>query len=139
MFDKIKKIFNKNKELMKFKINLNEFKDNKDIICYEGLYKALGIVEAIDKIRSENKLGKYHYKNVRANKKTCEKIEELLKYNLLNTKNKFKKMYKEKYLLSMFSMDCLMWAPFLQDDIEDNEIVVILPENKDFINVEQGV
>ena len=139
MFDKIKKIFSKNKDLVEFDIDFNKFKDNKDIVCYDELYKALEIMKTVDKIRSENNLGKYHYKNIRTNKKTCEKIEELLKYNLLNTKNKFKKRYKEKYLLSMFSMDCLMWSPFIQDDIKDDKIVIILPENKDFTEVEKGM
>ena len=72
MFDKIKKIFSKNKDLVEFDIDFNKFKDNKDIVCYDELYKDLDIMKTVDKIRSDNNLGKYHYKNIRTNKKTCE-------------------------------------------------------------------
>lgn len=102
---------------------------NKKLLCYGDLFHKLNIFG--------NEVKKYHYKNIRCNKKTLDKIENFLRYNLLHTKNKYSKIYTEKKLASMFSFDCLIYAPFIDDSIKDDIIIKLLDNDKDFTNLNE--
>jgi hypothetical protein len=44
-------------------------------------------------------------------------------------------MYKEQKLHSIASFNHLMWSPFTDNTIADDEIVVLKPNHKDFTQV----
>lgn len=137
MFKKIKNFFNKRKieNYRIYTINYDNMKNDKTILTFQDFYIKTGVMLSIEKIVETSQYHKYHYKNLRANKNTCLKIRELLKHNLLNTKNKYKRMYKEKYLLNMLAVDDLYWGPYVDDSINDDKIIVLLPTHKDFVIV----
>lgn len=118
--------------------NLTTLYNDKKVLCWEDLYKAIGIMDAVKEI-NDKETGRYHYKNIRANEKTINKLDEFLLDNLVNTKNRFSKMYKEKYLRSKHAMDSLCWAPFSDNNIQDDVIVMLLPNNKNFTTQIEGM
>lgn len=133
MFFNIKNLFKK--KYVYFNIDSNVFTSDKIPVCYNDFYVKTGVSIKIDEIRTKNINGKYHYKNIRANKKTIEKIENSLRSNLINTKNKWSKVYKKDKLSSMASWDFLMFAPFVDDSVPDDKIMVLEPAHKEFIEV----
>lgn len=137
MFEKIKSLFKKKNYFVDIKFDSEKYIKDKNVVCYSDFYTITGILDIIKQQNVENNLGQYHYKNIQANKKTCEAIYNLLKYNLKNTKNKFKRMYKDEYLDKQIAMDNLMWAPFINDRVEDNVIKVLLPNHSEFMKVEE--
>ena len=122
------------KKTLSFKIT-NEVMKNKRILFYEDLFKVLGMTAAIEELRAENENKKYHYKNIRANNCTIQNLNGFLTNNLVYTKNKWSKMYKEQKLHSIASFNHLMWSPFTDNTIADDEIVVLKPNHKDFTQV----
>lgn len=116
-------------------LNFDELIKNKNLLCYEDFYKETGIMNIVKDI--SNREGKYHYQNIQANELTIKKIDDILRNNLINTKNKFSKMYKEKYLETVSAMDRLMWSPKIVNQIDENIIKIILPNNKDFAEVKE--
>ena len=69
--------------------------------------------------------------------KTYDKIMQTLKYNVVKTKNKYSKMYKEQKLHSMVAFDSLMFGPSIREDIKDDYIKIILPGDKNYKNVKK--
>jgi len=138
MFESFKNFFKKKKDYIVFNIDFDKYTNNNKVLCYEDFYKVTGILETIEEIRKANNQGKYHYKNVQANSETYKKIEEVLKYNLIKTKNKFSKFYKETYLTKKFAWDCLMWSPYTNEKLQYGEIKILLPNNKEFVKVKEG-
>ena len=102
---------------------------DKKILCYGDLYNKLNV------FNSEVK--KYHYKNIRCNVYTLKKIENLLKNNLLNTKNKYSRMYKEPKLLSILAFDNLMYAPFVDESVPNDCIIKLLDGHKKYIPIDE--
>ena len=82
-------------------------------------------------------IDKYHVDNIRCNSKTYDKIMQTLKYNVVKTKNKYSKMYKEQKLHSMVAFDSLMFGPSIREDIKDDYIKIILPGDKNYKNVKK--
>ena len=109
--------------------------DDKKIICYYDLYTKIGIAVDIEEMIKQNEFRKYHYQNIQANYKTIRKLDELIRFNLVNSKNKYTRMYNKQYLASMAAMDGLQWSPKVNNSLEDDVIRVILPNNKEFVNV----
>ncbi len=122
------------KKTVSFKIT-DEVMKNKRILFYEDLFKVLGITTVLEELRAENENKKYDYKNVRANNCTIQKINAFLTNNLVYTKNKWSKMYKEQKLHVIASFNQLMWSPFTDNTIADDEIVVLKPKHKNFTQV----
>lgn len=122
------------KKTLSFKIT-DEVMKNKRILFYEDLFKVLGMTAAIEELRAENENKKYDYKNIRANNCTIQKINAFLTNNLVYTKNKWSKMYKEQKLHVIASFNQLMWSPFTDNTIADDEIVVLKPNHKNFTRV----
>lgn len=122
------------KKTLSFKIT-DEVMKNKRILFYEDLFKVLGMTAALEELRAENENKKYNYKNVRANNCTIQKINAFLTNNLVYTKNKWSKMYKEQKLHVIASFNQLMWSPFTDNTIADDEIVVLKPNHKNFTQV----
>ena len=111
-------------------IAINPTDIGKKILCYADLYTSLGIIKAIQDTYKGDK--KYHYANLRASKHTIKKIEEVFKHNILNTNNKFKRLYKEDKLISMHLFDCMLWSPYEDCTCADNTIVLLLPNHPEF-------
>lgn len=109
--------------------------DDKKIICYYDLYTKMGIIVDIKEMIKQNKFRKYHYQNIQANYKTIRKLDELILFNLINRKNKYTRMYNKQCLANMAAMDGLQWSPKVNNSLKDDTIRVILPNNKEFINV----
>ena len=59
----------------------------------------------------------------------------MIRFNFVNSKNKYTRMYNKQYLASMAAMDGLQWSPKVNNSLEDDVIRVILPNNKEFVNV----
>lgn len=118
----------------RFVYKLGNLLDNPDktLVCYSDLYKKLGLFSKLEELKVSNNESKYHYKNVRANEKTITKIGLALKDNLINTKNKWSRIYKKTKLGSMAAWDSLMFAPFSDEKIKDDTIVILAPTDKDY-------
>jgi len=136
MFNFLKKLFMKKEKI--YTLSNNIF-DNKNILCYEDLYKATNIMEDIKIMLKQNKFNKYHYQNIQANSNTIMKCNKLIHFNLIKTKNKYSRNYTEHYLKNMAAMDSLLWAPKTNNKLKDNCILVLLPNHKNFINVTKGM
>ena len=132
MFNFIKNFFKKTTNI--YNINDKTYK-NKKILCYYDLYKNVGIMNDIEKMIEKNEFKKYHYANIQANYNTILKLDSLIRDNLKKTKNKWSRMYKTNILESMAAMDALQWAPKINNDLENDQVLIILPNNKNFINV----
>lgn len=127
------------KKFMKKDINLytvqNTIYKDKKILCYSDLYTKVGIMNDIESMIKENKFKKYHYSNIQASYKTIIKLDSLIRNNLKTTKNKWSRIYTTNILETMAAMDTLQWAPKINEELKEDEILVILPNNKKFINV----
>lgn len=132
IFNLLKSYFSKNEKIYKLS---KEIFDDKKIICYYELYEKLGIMKNIEEMIQQNEFKKYHYKNIQANYKTIVKLDEFIRFNLVNRKNKYTRKYTKQCLANMAAMDGLQWAPKINNDLQDNIIRVILPNNKEFVNV----
>ena len=124
----------KNKKHVFIRIDENLYK-NKEIMCYIDLYNLFGVMSYIEDMVEKSEFKKFHNKNIRANSITIKKFDDFIRNNLIHTKNKYSKIYKEKYLLSMAAIDALQWAPFIDNSLENDIIKIILPESKDFVKV----
>lgn len=133
MFNWLKNLF-KEKNCIFISIT-PEILNNKRNICYGELFKNTEIKKYIDILINSSEIKKYHYKNIQANEQTILNLEKVMKKHLLTTKNKWSKLYKTKKLESIFSFDCLMYAPYKNDNIPNNKIKILLPGHKDFIYI----
>lgn len=106
--------------------------NNKKLYSWEDIFKETGLFETIKNLNEGN--SKYHYRNIRANEKTINKLDDMLLKNLIETKNKFSKVYTKEYLRKKHSMDSLCFAPSIDETIKDDIIILLLPNNKDFTN-----
>lgn len=134
MFSFIKFLFKKTTKSIKLS---NIIYNDKKIYCFGELYEKLGLDTYIEEMKKSNEFNKYHVDNIRCNSKTYTKIIQMLKYNLIKTKNKYSKMYKEPKLNTMVAFDALAFGPSIKEDIENDCIKVILPGNKDYKNVKK--
>lgn len=125
--DKTKKIINIPEEIYK----------NKKIYSHEDFYKELGLLTYFEEMRKQSKFDRFHIYNVRANYDTCMRIYNFIQDNLLHTKNKYSKMYKEKPLKMIAAQDFLIWSPKTTDTLKDNIIQVILPGDKEYTEVQK--
>lgn len=132
MFDFIRKFMKKDYKIYRLTDIILE---DKKIICYYDLYTKMGIMVDIEEMIKQNKFKKYHYQNIQANYKTIRKLDELIHFNLVNRKNKYARIYNKQCLANMAAMDGLQWSPKVNNSLEDDTIRVILPNNKEFINV----
>lgn len=134
MFKKVLQYFKRKKTFMDFKVTDSIFL-KKTVNCYGELYKELGIEDYIkDKIVTNQK---YHYKNIRANSYTIKFIEDNLKHNLITKKNKWAKFLKKEKLDSMFAFDALMFSPYIDETIPNTIIRIILPSNKEYVEIKE--
>jgi hypothetical protein len=108
---------------------------NEPSIYFWDLYQKAGINTYIEQMTKLNEFGKYHYSNIQANYDTCIKLDKFVTNNLVNTKNRYSRMYTEKVLKNMAAMDSLQWSPKMQDDLPDDVIRIILPGNKKYVEV----
>lgn len=132
MFNFIKRFFTKDHKIYKL---TNMILKDKKTFCYHDLYAKIGIMQDIEEMIKQNEFKKYHYQNIQANYNTIRKMDELIRFNLCNRKNKYTRIYNKQRLANMAAMDGLQWAPKTNNDLEDDQILVILPNNKDFVNV----
>ena len=132
MFNFIKRFFTKDHKI--YKLTNTMLKDKKTF-CYHDLYARIGIMKDIEEMIKQNEFKKYHYQNIQANYNTIRKMDELIRFNLCNRKNKYTRIYNKQHLANMAAMDGLQWAPKTNNDLEDDQILVILPNNKNFVNV----
>lgn len=132
MFNWLKLLFKKDEKLYAI---TKTILDDKKIICYYDLYTKMGIIVDIKEMIKQNKFRKYHYQNIQANYKTIRKLDELICFNLVNRRNKYTRIYNKQCLANMAAMDGLQWSPKVNNSLEDDTIRVILPNNKEFINV----
>lgn len=133
----LEKLFKRKKDYFVYELENLLDKPDKTLVCYADLYKKLGIFLKLEELKVVSHESKYHYKNVRANEKTITKIEAALKNNLIKTKNKWSKVYKETKLTSMAAWDSLMFAPFCDNKIKDDVIVVLDPTNKEYTKLSE--
>lgn len=110
------------------------FKDRK-ILSYEDFYKKSGVLEYTEKMRKENKYNTYHVDNVRANNKTQQRILTFITDNVVNTKNKYSKIYTEKKLRVNISFESLVFSPSTDESVKDNYIKILKPFNKQYKQV----
>ena len=110
------------------------FKDKK-ILSYEDFYKKSGVLEYTEKMRKENKYNTYHVDNVRANNKTQQRILAFITDNVVNTKNKYSKIYTEKKLRTNISFESLIFSPSTDESVKDNYIKILKPFNKQYKQV----
>ncbi len=110
------------------------FKDRK-ILSYEDFYKKSGVLEYTEKMRKENKYNTYHVDNVRANNKTQQRILAFITDNVVNTKNKYSKIYTEKKLRTNISFESLIFSPSTDESVKDNYIKILKPFNKQYKQV----
>lgn len=132
MFNWLKLLFKRNEKLY---IITKTILNDKKIICYYDLYTKIGIIIDIEEMIKQNKFRKYHYQNIQANYKTIRKLDELIRFNLVNRRNKYTRIYNKQCLANMAAMDGLQWSPKVNNSLKDDTIRVILPNNKEFINV----
>ena len=125
MLNSLKKLFKNNTKLIKISDSIYS---DKKIYCFAELY---------EQMKKSNEFDKYHVDNIRCNSKTYDKIMQTLKYNVVKTKNKYSKMYKEQKLHSMVAFDSLMFGPSIREDIKDDYIKIILPGDKNYKNVKK--
>lgn len=109
--------------------------ENKKIFSHEEFYNSLGLIEYFNKMSEQNEFKKFHIYNVRANYKTQMKIYDFLKNNLIKTKNKYSRAYKEKALQMIAANDFLIWSPKTDENLKDNVIKIILPGHDDYTEV----
>lgn len=102
---------------------------NRKAVSYGDIFIKSGLHEYI---LNNYPGGKYHYKNIRANSSTINLLDTALETNLIKTKNKYSKFYKEKALKYMAAFDRLMYAPFVDETIPDNTLRMLLPNHKEF-------
>lgn len=134
MLDSLKKLFKNNTKLIKISDSIYS---DKKIYCFAELYEKLGLDKYIEQMKKSNEFDNYHVDNIRCNSKTYDKIMQTLKYNVVKTKNKYSKMYKEQKLHSMVAFDSLMFGPSIREDIKDDYIKIILPGDKNYKNVKK--
>lgn len=134
MLDSLKKLFKNNTKLIKISDSIYS---DKKIYCFAELYEKLGLNKYIEQMKKSNEFDKYHVDNIRCNSKTYAKIMQTLKYNIVKTKNKYSKMYKEPKLHSMVAFDSLMFGPSIREDVKDDYIKIILPGDKNYKNVKK--
>lgn len=113
----------------------DEVFDNKKIYCFEEFYEALGLTPYIQKMQEANNNIQYDVRNIQCNSQTHYIICQFLKYNLLKTKNKYKRMYSDKALNSSLAFDSLAYSPKINENVTTNQIRVILPGNKEYKKV----
>lgn len=106
---------------------------NKKLLCLEDVYTELGMLPDLNTVAGLSSTEKFDYHNIRANKDTQDKIYDAIKYNLIKTKNKYSRAYKEKYLESMCAMNFLCFSPFTDNTIPNEIIRLYTVENPDFI------
>ena len=102
---------------------------NRKAVSYGDIFVKSGLYEYI---LSNYPDGKYHYKNIRANSSMVNLLDTTLETNLIKTKNKYSKFYKEKALKYMAAFDRLMYAPFIDETVPDNTLRMLLPNHKEF-------
>ena len=129
-----KKFFVKKDTFKEIKIKNTVFNSNK-ICTFNDLFCALGADIEIKKLRAISKTDTYNIANLRVNQKTFDKIDSFILNNLLSKKNKYAKMYKEKYLRTQHSFDSLAFAPTIDDSVKDNVLYIIKPGNPKYKNV----
>lgn len=127
-------IFKKKDKTYK-EFNVKKLYNNNKLYSWEDIFKETNILETIKNLNTSN--SKYHYNNIRANEKTINKLDDMLLNNLIETKNEYSKVYTKEYLRKKHSMDSLCFAPSIDETIGDNIIKLLLPNNKDFINVDK--
>lgn len=117
-------------------INISEaIYSDKHIYCFGDLYEKLGINKFIEEMKAKNTFNKYHIDNIRCNSITYNKLMEMFKYNLIKTKNKYSKTYKEPKLRTMIAFDSLAFGPAIREEVKTNYIKVILPGDKEYRTV----
>lgn len=130
MLKNIFSLFKRNKFFVKISLS-KELYANKTLCTFSDLYEASGVVVYITEM-SKNQEGKYHVDNIRVNKKTYEKIKEILHTNILSKKNKWAKMYRSKKLETEHSFDCLLFAPKIDESVPNDVIYIYLPGHKEY-------
>ena len=125
------KIFKKKNTFKEIKIKDIIFNNTK-LCTFNDLFCALGADLEIKKLKDISKTDTYHIDNLRVNQKTFDKIDNMLLKNLLSKKNKYARVYKEKYLRTQHSFDSLMFAPHIDNSIKDNVLYIIKPGNSEF-------
>lgn len=134
MLDFLRKIFKTNTKILKIS---DIIYSDKKIYCFGDLYQKLGLDQYIEQMKKSNEFNNYHVDNIRCNSKTYTKIMQMLKHNLIKTKNKYSRMYKEPKLHSMIAFDSLAFGPSIKEDVEDNCIKIILPGDKNYRNIKK--
>lgn len=99
--------------------------DTKGIFCFGDLYLNLGIEEL-----SETRGGFLRsVEQIRANKKTIERLHDIFVDNIKVSKDKRVKSYRKEYRGHLVAWDLVMWAPTTDETIPDMQIG--LDEDKD--------
>ena len=135
MFELIKKLFKPKPTFIILNIDYKPLKRNKNILTYESFYEAVGVWPYLMEMVEKSEFKKFHYKNIQANTNTYKKIQEMLRDNLLHTRNKYSKHYKEKYILNMQAMDSLQWSPYTNNNLKDDEIKILFDNNEEYVQV----
>lgn len=100
-------------------------KDLVDTICFGDLYIKLGIEEL-----SVKKGGFiFSVEQIKANKKTIERLHDVFIENVKTSNDKRVKHFKKDYRVNVVAWDFVMWAPTTDETIPDMHIG--LDENKD--------
>lgn len=128
---KLLKFFKKNNTLKEIKIKDIVFNNTK-LCTFNDLFCALGADLEIKKLKEISKADTYHMDNLRMNQKTFDKIDNLLLTNLLSKKNKYARTYREKYLRTQHSFDSLIFAPRIDNSIQDDVLCIIKPGNSKY-------
>lgn len=134
-YNKRRRVMCNNKDTKYIDLDFLSLHLNKKMLCYGDFYKECGVADVLKSLTNESKSFKYHYANIQANTETLEKIEKILLDNLLHTKNKYSRAFKEQYLKTMAAMDNLCYSPKSNDNLEDDVIMVLLPNNPHYIKI----
>ena len=96
------------------------------LICFEDLYKVLGMYD-------------YFYKNggfvksveqIKANEKTLDNIHKAFQENIVKSKDPRIKEYRKKQRLSMESWDFLCYSPMIDNTVPDMTIKLVDTNDK---------
>lgn len=129
IFKKLKK-----KDILEVQIP-ESFLNSKTVICYDDFYNACDLLPVIKQLNEASEANTFDIQNIRCNSKTNDLVYDLLKANIKKSKDKRVKMYTENYRLRILSMDMLNWGPSNDDEVPDNIVRIILPNNPNFKKV----
>ena len=96
------------------------------LICFEDLYKVLGMYDYFSKNGGFVK----SVEQIKANEKTLDIIHKALQENIVKSKDSRVRGYRKKQRLSMESWDFLFYSPMIDNTVPDMTIKLVNTNDK---------